>query len=160
MAGSMPGASAACLMLIAPVLIDSKICRVFGSVLATVGRWWTIFFKFEKKLPKICLLLRPACYIPSVLQVPKCLPTNGEIDFCGWRGIKQLGYTCIAWPPMQKMFVCGLCMCNEEATYIAHTECHRKPLTAPQHPSCRFLYFSPPEIWIQLELGYHPENLE
>ena len=42
----------------------------------------------EKKLPKICLLLWSACYIPSVLQVPKCLPTNGEIDFCGWRGIK------------------------------------------------------------------------
>ena len=51
-------------------------------------------------------------------------------------------------------------MWNEEATYIARTECHMKPLTAPQHPSCQFLYFSPPEIWIQLELGYHPENLE
>ena len=50
-------------------------------------------------------------------------------------------------------------MCNEEATYIARTEYHRRPLTAPQHPSCRFLYFSPPEILIPVRTWLSPRKL-
>ena len=147
-------------MLIAPVLIDSRICRVFGSVLVVeevVGN--KIFFLQRGNSPEICLLLWPPSDIPSVLQVAESLPTNGEIDCCGLRGMKHKDYT---WTAKS-------CQCNslwnpflliKEPTCIARRVFHRKPLTAPQRPSCRFLCFLPPENLLGLEFGLWPENLE
>ena len=158
MAGSMPSASAACLMLIAPVLIDSKICRVFGSVLA---RSWPVMekkFLIRKKITKDL-----SSSEAGLLHSKRASST--QMSPYKWRNrFLRLERNQIAGLHMHCMATnaenVSLCMWYEETTYIARTGCHKKPLTAQQHPSCRFLYFSPPEIWIQLELGYHPENLE